>query len=114
MLWKNDIEKIEYEKIIFYKSFFFFIFYCLPKVTPFPSAMKQSIKLSLTEKMMSDKGNPKKSVILKNMEEMQLQTKKDCFSKSLNESHITEMSSLILNLWGKWWKKSSSNILYLI
>ena len=91
------LKKLSMKKLFSIKAFFF-TFYCLPKVTPFPSAMKQSIKLSLTEKMMSDKGNPKKSVILKNMEEMQLQTKKDCFSKSLNESHITEMSSLILNL----------------
>ena len=101
--------------------------------------IKQSVKLSMTGKMMSGPLKLKDGWLLwmtyvlktqctvyslveiqrialcrKNVEDIQLQTKKQCNSKSLNISSFIQMSSLIWQFWGKWWKKSWVVIFYIL
>ena len=50
-------------------------------------------------------GKLKKSIVLKTRER-HTTADKQCFSKSLNISSFIQMSSFILQFWGKLWKKS--------
>ena len=96
--------------------------------------IKQSIKLSLTEKIISGPVKLKDAICLRlkvqctiysvvqifrlvkviqrkalcreTVEEIQLQTKKEFFSKLLNKSILTQINCLILQFWKKWWKKN--------
>ena len=55
-----------------------------------------------------------KALRRENVEEIQLQTKKECFLKLLNISILTQMGIFILQFWGKWWKKNLVVIMFYI